>query len=85
MIVCPHDFIHLEFRNCDKYLEKVSELYKQGRSLHAVAKIVDLSKTKVRDLIIRAGVRLRSLRIEKGNLVIGSRKKMEAKLRLLVS
>jgi hypothetical protein len=46
-----HDFIYLEIRNYDKYLEKVAELYRAGHSLRDIAKQIDLSKTKIRDLM----------------------------------
>ena len=72
MSVELHDFIHLEIRNNDKYLTQVVELYTQGLSLREITRIVDLSKTKVRDLVLRAGIPLRSMRNEKGQLVLGS-------------
>lgn len=39
----PHDFIELTFRNYDKHLAKVAELYKQGHSLREIARVVDLA------------------------------------------
>lgn len=75
MLGKPHDFIHLEFRNYDKYLDKVAELYKNGNSLREISILVDLSKTKVRDLVLRAGIPLRSMRNEKGELIVGARGK----------
>lgn len=74
-----HDFIQLEIRNYDKDLEKVAELYKNGNSLREISILVDLSKTKVRDLVLRAGIPLRSMRNEKGELVVGARGKRSAK------
>jgi hypothetical protein len=75
----PHDFIYLEIRNSDKYLEKVAELYKAGHSLRDIAKQIDISKTKIRDLVLRAGIPLRTLRNEKGQLVLGTRGKRGTK------
>ena len=75
----PHDFIHLTFRNNDQYLAQVAELYTQGLSLREITRIVDLSKTKVRDLVLRSGIPLRSMRNEKGQLVLGSRGKRNMK------
>jgi predicted HTH domain antitoxin len=75
----PHNFIHLEIRNYDKYLAQVAELYSAGNSLREISRIVDLSKTKVRDLVLRAGIPLRSMRNEKGQLVLGSRGKRNVK------
>lgn len=74
-----HDFILLEIRNYDKYLAQVAELYTSGNSLREISRIVDLSKTKVRDLVLRAGIPLRSMRNEKGQLVLGSRGKRNVK------
>lgn len=75
----PHDYIYLEIRNNDKYLEKVAELYRNGHSLRDIAKQIDLSKTKIRDLILRAGITLRAMRNEKGRLVLGTRGKRGTK------
>lgn len=75
MSLKPHDFIHLEIRNNNKYLEKVAELYRNGHSLRDIAKQIDLSKTKIRDLVLRAGIPLRTMRNEKGQLVLGTRGK----------
>lgn len=75
----PHDFIHLTFRNYDKYLVQVTELYTSGNSLREISKVVDLSKTKVRDLVLCAGIPLRSMRNEKGQLVVGTRGKRNVK------
>lgn len=74
-----HDFIYLEFRKNDMYLEKVAELYRNGHSLRDIAKQIDLSKTKIRDLVLRAGIPLRTMRDEKGRLVLGTRGKRRAK------
>lgn len=79
MLGKPHDFIHLEIRNYDKYLAQVAELYTAGNSLREISRIVDLSKTKVRDLVLRAGIPLRSMRNEKGELVVGTRGKRNVK------
>lgn len=79
MLGKPHDFIHLTFRNYDKYLAQVTELYTAGNSLREISRIVDLSKTKVRDLVLRAGIPLRSMRNEKGQLVLGTRGKRNVK------
>lgn len=76
----PHDFIYLVIRNNDKYLAQVAELYTQGLSLREITRIVDLSKTKVRDLVLRAGIPLRSMRDEKDQLVVGTRGKRNVKL-----
>ena len=75
----PHDFIHLAIRNNDNYLAQVAELYTQGLSLREITRIIDLSKTKVRDLVLRAGIPLRSMRNEKGQLVLGTRGKRNMK------
>ncbi len=74
-----HDFIYLEIRNYDKYLAQVAELYASGNSLREISRIVDLSKIKVRDLVLRAGIPLRSMRNEKGQLVLESRGKRNVK------
>lgn len=50
-----HDFIHLEIRNCDKDSAQVAELCSAGNSPREISRVVDLSKTKVRDLALRAG------------------------------
>lgn len=63
-----HDFIYLEIRNNNKYLEKVAELYRSGHSLRDIAKQMDLSKTKIRDLVLCAGIPLRTMRGEKGRV-----------------
>lgn len=75
----PHDFIHLEIRNNDTHLEKVAELYKSGHSLRDIAKQIDLSKTKIRDLVLRSGIPLRTVCNEKGRLVLGTRGKRGTK------
>lgn len=69
----------MTFRNYDKYLAQVAELYSAGNSLREISRIVDLSKTKVRDLVLRAGIPLRSMRNEKGQLVVGTRGKRNVK------
>ena len=79
MLGKPHDFIRLEIRNYDKYLTQVAELYTAGNSLREISRIVDLSKTKVWDLVLRAGIPLRSMHNEKGELVLGTRGKRNAK------
>lgn len=79
MLGKPHDFIQLTFRNYDKYLGKVAELYTAGNSLREISRIVDLSKTKVRELVLRAGITLRSMRDEKGRLIVGTRGKRSVK------
>lgn len=79
MLGKPHDFIQLEIRNYDKYLAQVAELYTSGNSLREISRIVDLSKTKVRDLVLRSGFPLRSMRNEKSQLVVGTRGKRNVK------
>ena len=74
-----HDFIELTFRNYDKHLQIVAKLYEQGHSLREISRIVNLSKTKVRDLVLRAGIPLRSMRNEKGQLAVGARGKRNMK------
>ena len=75
----PHDFISLEIRNYDQHLAKVAELYAAGCSLRDIAKQIDLSKTKIRNLVLRAGIPLRTLRDENGRLMVGSRGKRRSK------
>ena len=75
----PHNFILLAFRNSDNHLEKIAELYKQGLSLRDIAKRVDLSKTSVRSLALRAGIPLRPLRNEKGPVKFGIQNKRPVK------
>ena len=74
-----HNFIPLAFRNSDNHLEKITELYKQGLSLRDIAKRVDLSKTRVRSLALRAGIPLRAHRNEKGPVKFGIQNKRPVK------
>lgn len=62
----PHDFIHLEIRNFDEVRTKVAEFYKSGLSMREIEKRVDVSKTKIRDLLLQAGIPRRPLRNELG-------------------
>lgn len=75
----PHNFIPLAFRNYDDYLEKVADLYQKGLSLRDIGEEIDLSKTKVRDLVIRAGIPLRRFQREKGPVNGGTNGKRAVK------
>ena len=75
----PHNFIHLTFSNSDNYREKVAELYQQGLSLLDIAKRIDLPKTKVRDLVLRSRIPLRTFRNEKSESTFGNSGKRNAK------
>lgn len=57
----------------------MAELYKAGHSLRDIAKQIDISKTKIRGLVLRAGIPLKSMRDEKGRLVLGTRGKRGTK------
>jgi hypothetical protein len=61
------------------YVEKVAELYQAGHSLRDIAKQIDLSKAKIRNLVLRAGIPLRAVRDEKGRLALGTRGKRGTK------
>ncbi len=74
-----HHFIALAFRNYDNYVEKVAELYKQGLSLRDIAKRIDLPKTKVRDLVLRARIPLRTFRNEQARATLGTSGKRNTK------
>jgi transposase-like protein len=56
----PHDFIHLAFFNSSDVDAKIADLYKNGNSFRDIAKVVELSKTKVRDILIRLRIPIRS-------------------------
>ena len=75
----PHNFIPLAFRNCDNYLEKVAELYKSGLSLRDVGNQVGLSRTQVRNLVLRAGIPLRPSVNETGPIKFGKQNKRPVK------
>jgi hypothetical protein len=75
----PHNFVPLAFRNYDSFLAIAADLYKKGQSLSEIATQVDLSKTKVRDLVLRAGVPLRPLRDENNSPKSGAVGKRHAK------
>ena len=75
----PQNFIPLVFPNYDQHLDKVAELYKNGNSLRGISILVDLSKTKVRDIVLKAGIPLRPKRNEKAKLVVGVRGKRNIK------
>jgi len=59
-----HDFKPLEFSNYPKNHDKVIKLYKKGLSLREVEKRAHISKTKVRDILIKAKIPLRAVREE---------------------
>ncbi|MEN0059371.1 MAG: recombinase family protein [Bdellovibrio sp.] len=71
----PHDFIYLEIRNYDHLRGEIASLYKSGLSLRDIEKRMSLSKTKIRDLLLRAGVPLRSL--EKSSMGASVRSQMK--------
>ncbi len=56
----PHDFIHLTFSNSPDLDAKIADLYQKGNSFREIAKLVDLSKTKVRDTLIRLQIPIRA-------------------------
>ena len=48
-----HDFIHLTFSNSTACDENITELYKKGNSFRDIEKLTGISKTKIRDVLIR--------------------------------
>jgi hypothetical protein len=56
----PHDFIHLTFFNSPEADAKIADLYKKGNSFRDIGKLMDLSKTKVRDTLIRLQIPIRA-------------------------
>lgn len=71
----PHDFIYLEITNYDHLRGEVASLYQSGLSLRDIEKRMSLSKTKIRDLLLRAGVTLRSF--EKTSMGVGVRSRVK--------
>ncbi len=56
----PIDFINLCFPDTARVSSEIAHFYQEGLSLRDVARKVNLSKTRVRTLLIRAGVELRA-------------------------
>jgi hypothetical protein len=79
MLLESHDFIHLKNCNPQSYTPKAVKLYKMGLSLREVEDRLGLSKTKIRDLLIEAGIPLRPMRDEPGRGTSGTRGKGNAK------
>lgn len=54
-----HDFIQSSFSNSPVLSDKIAELYQKGNSLREISKIVDLSKTKIRDTLLKLKIPIR--------------------------
>lgn len=59
MLTEPHDFIHLEISNSVGHSDKIADLYKKGNSFRDIGKLVGLSKTAVRDVLLRLQIPIR--------------------------
>lgn len=59
-----HDFIHLTFSNSTDCDENIADLYKKGNSFRDIEKLTGISKTKIRDVLIRLKVPIRPVHEE---------------------
>ena len=60
----PHDFIHLTFSNSTACDENIADLYKKGNSFRDIENLIGISKTKIRDVLIRLKVPIRPVHEE---------------------
>lgn len=54
-----HDFIQLTFSNSAKLDENIAQLYLKGNSFRDIEKLLSISKTKIRDILIRLKIPIR--------------------------
>ena len=59
-----HDFIHLTISNTVDHSSKIADLYKKGNSFRDIEKLIGISKTKIRDVLIRLKVPIRPVHEE---------------------
>ncbi len=57
----PHDFIQLTFSNSTKLDENITKLYLKGNSFREIEKQLSISKTKIRDILLRLKIPIRPL------------------------
>lgn len=74
-----HDFIHLAISNYHSDLPEIIKFYQKGLSLGDIAARTGISKSRVRRLLVNAGIVLRNLREEKGRPTQGSTSKKSVK------
>lgn len=55
----PHDFIQLTFSNSPELDENSTQLYLKGNSFRDIEKLLSISKTKIRDILIRLKIPIR--------------------------
>ncbi|OYZ21033.1 MAG: hypothetical protein B7Y39_10135 [Bdellovibrio sp. 28-41-41] len=79
MSLKSHDFIHLDFSNYYTHTPEVIKLYEKGLSLRDIETRMGISKTRVRGLLLKAGVPLRDSLKERGRATQGTRSKKAAK------
>lgn len=79
MLLKPHDFIHLVISNYNQQTPEVIKLYKNGLSLRDIEARLGISKTRVRSLLIAAGISLRDSNEEKQRATQGSTSKKAVK------
>lgn len=60
----PHDFILLTFSNSTTCDENIVDSYKKGNSFRDIKKLTGISKSKIRDVLIRLKVPIRPLHEE---------------------
>ena len=79
MSLKSHDFIHLEISNYNQQTPEVIKLYENGLSLRDIEARLGISKTRIRGLLIKAGISLRDSAQEKQRATQGSRSKKAVK------
>ena len=79
MLLKPHDFIHLVISNYNQQTPEIIELYKNGLSLRDIETHLGISKTRVRSLLLAAGVSLRDSTEERQRATQGSTSKKAVK------
>ncbi len=75
----PHDLIGLQISNCAQQESEVLSFYKNGLSLRDIENRIGYSKSKVRDILIRAEIPLRKRVEENRRATQGIRAKKNAK------
>ncbi len=75
----PHDFVYLGFTNSREYTSKIAKLYKLGLSLRDLEARFGISKTQIRDKLLKEGIPLRDRLKERQRATQGTLSKKAAK------
>lgn len=79
MSLKSHDFIHLEISNYNQQAPEVIKLYEKDLSLRDIEARLGISKTRVRSLLLGAGISLRDSIEERQRATQGTKSKKAVK------